>query len=331
MNITLNQAENNRTAKIFSLRFFFWKIVALFAVFMVFASDHVNAGSPAVSLVSPSAGTVGVVESDTLIEKIKRLERALEARIGIAVYDRQSGRSWLYRADERFPLCSTFKTLVCASLLHRIDAGKETLERMISFTPDTVVSYSPVTEKRTGAPGMSLDALCAATMKISDNTAANLILDAVGGPASLTAFIRMTGDEITRLDRCETGLNEGIPGDERDTTTPAAMAKTIETLLMGEVLKSGSRERLKAWMHANEVAGPLFRSVLPKDWVIADRTGAGGHGTRALNAIIWPPGRRHVVAVVYITETEASMDERNAAIAEIGKELVSIIVSAENR
>lgn len=257
-------------------------------------------------------------DGDEMISQIRKIEARLKARAGVYARDTTTGKTWSYKSDERFPMCSTFKTLACAALLYRVDKGEDRLDRLIPISRQDIVSYSPVTELKVGSSMPLLD-LCAATMKLSDNTAANLILDAIGGPASLTAFIRMTGDEITRLDRRETDLNEGTPGDARDTTTPLAMARTVEKLVLGEILSPESRQQLKNWMIANEVADKLVRAGVPADWTVADRSGAGGNGSRAIVAIMWPPNAGPIIAAIYLTETAASFDERNAAIAEISR------------
>lgn len=145
-----------------------------------------------------------------------------------------------------------------------------------------------------------------------------MILGAIDGPPGLTRFMRSIGDEVTRLDRMETDLNEGVPGDLRDTTTPNAMARAIESLVLGDVLTASSRAQLEAWLRGDTVADALFRSGIPTNWEIGDKTGAGGYGSRSIAAIMWPPSDNPIIATVYITETEASFEDRNAAIAQIG-------------
>jgi beta-lactamase class A/beta-lactamase class A CARB-5 len=159
-------------------------------------------------------------------------------------------------------------------------------------------------------------------MGASDNTAANLILEAIGGPAGFNQFVRATGDEVTRLDRLETALNEGVPGDARDTTTPRAVSGTLRRIALGDTLSPASRQQLVHWLVSNSVSADLFRAVVPDNWTVGDRTGAGGYGSRSIIAVLWPPGRAPVVAAVYITETGASFKDRNAAIAEIGRAVV---------
>jgi beta-lactamase class A/beta-lactamase class A CARB-5 len=258
---------------------------------------------------------------DPIAVAVEAAENSLNARIGVAIHDTGSGRWWLHRANERFPMASTSKTLVCAALL---DAGAQAVERQIEISEEDILEYAPVTKAMVGHQASGSD-LCAATLRTSDNTAVNKVLEVLGGPHTITSFLRKIGDEATRLDRNEPGLNEATPGDLRDTTTPRAMSTTLQKLVLGDVLDPAARSVLAEWLRGNEVGGPLLRAGLPKDWVVADRTGAGGQGTRGVTAVLWPPGRAPVVAAIYITGTDASMVARNAAIASIGTALASVL------
>ncbi|MCW5773265.1 MAG: class A beta-lactamase [Rhodospirillaceae bacterium] len=252
----------------------------------------------------------------------KAIEARLPARLGVFARDTGSGRHWAYRADERFPLCSTFKALAAGALLARVDAGRERLDRRIRYGAGDLVSYSPVTQKHVGA-GMTLAALCEAAVTLSDNTAGNLILKSIGGPAGLTAFLRRLGDAKTRLDRWETALNSAIPGDPRDTTTPRAMAGSLAALVLGDRLSLGGRAQLAAWLRATKTGDAKLRAGVPKGWRVGDKTGGGGHGAMGDVAILWPPGRKPIVVAVYLTETAAGFDARNGAIAGIARALAA--------
>lgn len=259
---------------------------------------------------------------EATVKQVKAAERLLEARVGYAELDIASGRLLAsYRPGERFPMMSTFKVPLCAAVLARVDAGEEQLDRRVRYRQQDLVEYSPVTEKHL-ADGMTVAGLCAAAITLSDNTAANLLLASVGGPQGLTAFLRRSGDQTSRLDRWETELNEALPGDARDTTTPQAMAKTLRNLLSGSVLSAASRQQLRNWMVDDKVAGPLLRSALPHGWFIADKTGAGNRGSRGIIAALGPDGQPARIVIIYLTGTEASMEERNRQIAEIGEMLV---------
>lgn len=267
--------------------------------------------------------------TNSLVEAVTEAETELGARIGLAVHDLETDQRWEYKSNERFPLSSTFKTLACANVLQRVDLGKENINRVVRFSKSNLVEYSPVTENRVGRKGMSLSELCQATLSTSDNSAANFILQAIGGPKALTKFLRSIGDDTTRLDRWETELNKAVPGDKRDTTTPTAMVTTLEKLLIDETLSTESRQQLQSWLKGNKVGDALFRKGVPSDWIVADRTGAGGYGSRAISAVMWPPNRQPIVAALYITETDASFDERNAIIARIGEEIAKTVLMEE--
>ena len=256
------------------------------------------------------------------LEQIKISESQLSGRVGYVEMDLASGRTLAaWRADERFPLTSTFKVLLCGAVLARVDAGVERLDRRIHYRQQDLVAYSPVSEKHL-ADGMTVGELCAAAITMSDNSAGNLLLDTLGGPAGLTAFLRTIGDNVTRLDRRETQLNEALPGDVRDTTTPASMATTLRKLLTTPSLSARSQQQLLLWMVDDRVAGPLIRAVLPAGWFIADKTGAGERGSRGIVALLGPDGKAERIVVIYLRDTAATMAERNQQIAGIGAALI---------
>jgi beta-lactamase class A len=263
-----------------------------------------------------------LAKADTIRARLREIEADSGGRLGVAIVDTTSGLHAGLHADERFPMCSTFKLLVAGAILARVDRGEEDLQRRIVYSQSELVPNSPATSKhtreRTGNTGMSVADLCKAAITLSDNTAANLLLASFGGPAALTAFARSLGDGITRLDRIEPTLNEGTPGDPRDTTTPNAMLGNLRELVLGEHLTSSSRAQLLAWLAANETGGERIRAKLPKDWGVGDKTGTGDHGTANDVAIVWPPGRGPILVAVYLTETAGDAARCNAAIASVG-------------
>ncbi|ENM6581853.1 CARB family carbenicillin-hydrolyzing class A beta-lactamase [Vibrio alginolyticus] len=253
-----------------------------------------------------------------LNEDISLLEHQTSSRIGVSVWDTQADERWDYRGDERFPLMSTFKTPACAKMLSDMDSGKLSKNATAKVDERSIVVWSPVMDKLAGQ-NTRIEHACEAAMLMSDNTAANLVLNEIGGPKAVTMFLRTIGDKATRLDRIEPRLNEATPGDSRDTTTPNAILNTLRTLIEGETLSYESRVQLKIWMQDNKVSDSLMRSVLPTGWSIADRSGAGGHGSRGINAIIWKENHRPVYISIYVTETELSLQARDQLVAQISQ------------
>lgn len=278
----------------------------------------------AASLLVRPALALEVLQDGDASARLAVLERRHGGRLGVAVLDTGSGRRIGRRVDERFAMCSTFKLLAAAAVLARVDRGVETLERRVVFGKDALVTYSPVTSHRVGAPGMTMAELCHAAITMSDNTAGNLLLHSLGGPAGWTAYARSLGDDVSRLDRIETELNEARPGDPRDTTTPAAMLANLHALLLGTALSDASRGQLAGWLHANTTGDARLRAGVPAGWRVGDKTGSGNHATANDVAIIWPPQRKPLLVTAYYAESTADADARNAVLAEVGRIAVSI-------
>jgi beta-lactamase class A len=254
----------------------------------------------------------------SLEERLRRIEAAHGGRLGVAVQDSGGGQQAGYRQDERFPLLSTFKLLLAGAVLARVDGGNLHLDKRIFYSSAELVTYSPVTEKHAGTEGMTVEALCEATMTLSDNTAGNLLLRLLGGPAGLTAYLRFLGDDLTRLDRWETELNEAVPGDPRDTTTPAAMLKTMAKLTLGDALSPASRQRLQGWLRGNRTGDARLRALLPAGWSAGEKTGTGAYRTSNDVGLLWPPRGDPILVAAYLTEGSADAAVRDAALAQVG-------------
>ncbi|RED28028.1 beta-lactamase class A [Rhodopseudomonas thermotolerans] len=253
--------------------------------------------------------------------KLADLEAGSGGRLGVGVLDTANGRMTGHRLDERFPMCSTFKALAAGLVLARVDRGQESLDRRVRYAASDLVTYSPATEKHV-EDGMTIAELCEAAITLSDNTAGNLLLASFGGPVGLTAFARSLGDETTRLDRIETELNEALPGDPRDTTSPRAMAQDLRALTLGDALSATSRAQLIAWLKANTTGGTRLRAGVPAGWAVGDKTGTGDHATANDVAVLWPPQRPPLIVTVYLTGATVARDQQNKIIAAVGAEVV---------
>jgi beta-lactamase class A len=254
----------------------------------------------------------------TLPAAFQQLEKKNGGRLGVSVLSTANNERTGYRADERFAFCSTFKMLLAATVLHRVDTQMDDLRRQVDVPPKPLIGNSPLTEEHAGG-SMTIDALCNAILTRSDNTAANILLETIGGPEYLTAYARSIGDTVTRLDRTETSLNEAKPGDPRDTTSPNAMVANLNTLLLGKALSPDSRDHLTKWMESNVTGLVRIRAKLPKAWRAADKTGSNGENTAGNLLAVWPTNKPPILVAAYITECPGPEDKRNAMLAEIGR------------
>ncbi len=246
------------------------------------------------------------------------LETASGGRLGVTLLNTASGWRTGHRQDERFPMCSTFKFVLAAAVLHQADRGALSLERRVPVRAQDVVSHAPVTTRHIGKDLTVLD-LCRATMITSDNPAANLLLGLVGGPAGVTAFLRANGDAVTRNDRLEPEMNRFAPGDPRDTTSPAAMAASLQRFVLGDVLKPGSRQQLADWLIDNETGDARLRAGLSKAWRVGDKTGSNGKDTTNDIAILWPlAGGAPWVLTSYLQGATVDDAGRNDVLRQVG-------------
>lgn len=254
--------------------------------------------------------------------RIAQIENESGSRIGVVAIDAANGRRLEHRPNERFLLCSTFKLLAAAAVLQRVDRGEEKLDRFVPYTQADILAYAPVTKQHLAEGGMELGALCEAAIEQSDNTAGNLLLQAIGGPAGLTKFARSFGDETTRLDRMEPELNISKEGDERDTTSPIAMCSALVRILTINLLSETSRELLQVWLLKNETGATLVRAGVWKDWRVGDKTGRSGQGATNDVAVIYPPEGAPIFVAIYTFG--GSDEQRTAAIASVARRVCEI-------
>ena len=248
-------------------------------------------------------------------DSFEAVEWASGGRLGVYVLDTASGRSLGHRADERFLMCSTLKLLLAAAVLARVEARAERLDRLVPYTASDMLAYAPVSRAHLAEGGLRIGALCRAVVEVSDNTAANLLLASIGGPASVTRFARSLGDRVTRLDRIEPVLNN--PHGMFDTSTPRAMAGLMRAVLLGPALALASRTALEGWMMACATGRHRLRAGLPAIWSAGDKTGTSDTQTNDL-AIIRPPGRAPLIVAAFYEVGPATTEAREAVLQQVG-------------
>jgi beta-lactamase class A len=258
--------------------------------------------APASRVAAPqSAAPAAAVRQNEVREQLRKLEASYKGRIGLYAVDTGTGAKVGHRDHERFPLLSTFKAIAAAAALHKARTSDPGLmERRVHWTPEEEVRNSPKTEGR-GEEGMTVAELAEVAITYSDNTAGNMVLKQLGGPAGLTRYFRSLGDPVSRLDRWETDLNIWKPGEKRDTTMPAFITRDLQRLTTGTALAGPDRARLNGWLKANTTGDKRIREGLPKDWTVGDKTGTSSDAYGGANdiAIAWPPSGAPIVIAVY--------------------------------
>ncbi|MFF7381437.1 class A beta-lactamase [Streptomyces griseoluteus] len=259
--------------------------------------------------------------------ELAALEQRYGARLGVYARNTRTGATVAYRADEPFAMCSTFKAIAAAAVL-RDHGGRAALGEVIHYPPADILSNSEQ-GKAHQQTGMALGDVCAAAIQYSDNTAGNLMLRRIGGPAGLTRFFRSLGDRVSRLDRWETDLNTAVPGDPRDTSTPRALGHTFELLTLGRALGGGEREQLVGWLRGNTTSGKRFGAGLPSGWVLADKTGTGSYASANDLGVAWTGRGTPLLLSVLSTRPEPDAPVDEALIEETARLLAATLAPGE--
>ena len=284
------------------------------------------AGAAALTIAG-CAGPRQVLPSVSANAALAALEARVGGRLGACVLDTASGRMTGHRYGELFGMCSTFKLALAGAVLHLADKGRLNPSAELRYTEADMVPHAPVTGPNLAKGAMRITELAEATQKTSDNVAANLLIRHMGGPAAVTALLRSWGDDVTRLDRYETEMNNVPPGEERDTTTPRAFAQTMARLLTTDrILSPASRALLIQWMVDTTTGGKRIRAGLPASWGSGDKTGSANspnYNNKTNDvAIFWPPARMPVIVTAYYESDGKYLqtrDQDQAVLADVGR------------
>jgi beta-lactamase class A len=284
----------------------------------------VAGAATAVTLAASRPATADGTAGDA-VARLRELEQRHGARVGVRARNMATGTTVRHRADERFPMLSVFKTLAAAAVLRDRDTDGSFLERRIRYTEAQLVEYSDVCKAHL-ATGMTIRELCVAAIQYSDNTAGNLLLRQIGGPQGITRFARSLGDQVTRLDRWEPKLNSGEPWRVTDTTTPDAIAATYARLVLGNALEPGDQELLTSWLLGNQTGGKRLRAGLPKEWTVADKTGAADtYGSLNDVAVVWKEDGTPLVMSVLTTKPERGAVRQDILLEDVARILTDAL------
>jgi len=247
--------------------------------------------------------------------ELAQLEASSGGRLGLSAINTGNNQRIQYRAEERFPMGCTSKLMGVAAILKKSMTNKLLLQEKITYKKEDLTNWDPVTEKHL-ADGMTISELCAAAISVSDNTAMNLLAKKIGGPQGLNAFARSIGDDHFKLDHMWPEEAMASPDSLDDSTTPAAMEKSLQKFALGDVLAPSQREKLLIWLKNSNTGDARIRAGVPKNWIVGDKTGTGFYyGTTNDIAIIWPPQCPPIVVAIYYSHNKKQAHKREDIIA----------------
>lgn len=264
-------------------------------------------------------------QSISIEKKFAELETSSDGRIGVSAINTANNQRIQYRPHERFKLQSTFKLMVIATMLKQSMTDSDLLRQKVSYKKQDLVVWSPITEKHLDG-GMTISELGGAAITHSDNTAANLLMEKLGGSETVNTFARSIGDKEFQTYRLKSESKKTtFPTDLLGTSTPAAMEKSLHRLTLGNILALPQREQLLTWLKNNTTGNSRIRAGVPKNWVVGDKTGSGpgNYGITNDIGIIWPPKCSPIVAAIYFTQNKKDATLRPAVIASVTRMLIN--------
>ncbi len=264
--------------------------------------------------------------------KFAQLESSANGRLGIMAINTTDNQQLEYRQNELFPFCSTGKVMVVGAILKASESNPQLMQRQIHYSKQDTESsgYAPITGQHI-VDGMSVSGLSQAAIAYSDNGAMNQLLHLLGGTQAVTSYARSIDDNKFNLVRTEPQLNTAIPNDVRDTTTPAAMAYSLQKLSLGTALNQKQQLQLQEWLKANTTGDKRIRAGVPKGWIVGDKTGTGSYGTTNDVAVIWPPQAKPIILVVYFTQNEKDAEPNDQVIAQATKIVIDKFTSQNKK
>jgi beta-lactamase class A len=287
--------------------------------------------------------------------EIARIALTAGGEVGVSVRHLESGLTLSLNESEMFPMASTFKIAVAGAVLARVDAGQFSLEQMIVVDPALVSSSEGIAEI---FPFVGVSAsvrnLIESMLTRSDNTATNVLVALVGGPAAVTAWVRSTGVVNMRIDGDTNGIigrffglpvnsgsidaqlrklfavnpslaeisgkpNDSFDNDLRDSTTPTAMTDLLSKIIDTHILSRSSTDLLLGSMQRCITGLKRLRGRLPPETTVQDKTGTLGGSVNDVGIIALPGTQGRIVIAVYVKKSTKPMEERERAIAEIAR------------
>ncbi|MFD4027455.1 class A beta-lactamase [Streptomyces sp. NPDC058576] len=295
-------------------------VVAALSLVPLVACGQSDSGTPPTSAKPVATTSASAAAAKPYTGDFKKLERKFDARLGVYAIDTGTGREVTHNDRARFAYNSTFKALQAGVVLSTY--SMDGLDKRVTYTREDLVANSPVTEKHVDT-GMTLKELCDASVRYSDNTAANLLFDHVGGPGGLDAALEKLGDDVTRMDREEPELSRWVPGEKRDTSTPRALAQDLRAFVLGKALPAPERAQLTKWLRTNTTGDAVIKAGVPKNWVVGDKTGTGSYyGARNDIAVVWPPDSAPIVIAVLSHRATKDAEPDDRLIAEAASVVV---------
>ncbi|MDX2181898.1 MAG: class A beta-lactamase [Bryobacteraceae bacterium] len=266
---------------------------------------------------------------DTLDDALSRVSLP-SGVVGATAIHLETGRRSSIRGAEPFPMASTVKVPIAVQLFGLIDEGKMTLTREIRLAASDLHPGSGVLTQLFKRPGvvLSVHNLLELMLLISDNSATDILLREVGGPAAVNARMAKLGIKGIRVDgstqelilRWRADRDAKFADDPKDTSTPDGMADLLVKLHRGKLLSKRSTDTLLDVMRRCQTGDARLKGILPPGTEVMHKTGTIGGTVDDVGIVVLPEGRGHVAVAAFVKGPGAATSaQRERALAEIAR------------
>ena len=233
----------------------------------------------AAAILLPTPAPASTAELVKLENELRTLVGGRSGEYGVAALDLRDGASVAVNGHVAFPMASTVKLAIAAVFLADVDAGRRTLGDMVAGRPAGRVMELMIVR--------------------SDNTAADQLFAAVGGPANVQRWLDAHGFAGIRIDRNIAQLlrERGHLADVKDVSTPVAMVALLSRLEDATVLSPRSSAYLFDLMRRCMTGTRRIRALLPPGTTVEDKTGTLDGVTNDVGFITMPDGHRVAIAI----------------------------------
>lgn len=285
-----------------------------------------------------------------------RLAKQTDGTVGVAVHKVGGAETVALNQGQTFPMASTFKIAVAATIFSRIEKGERALDTMVTVDPAIIVASAGIAEQLPH-PGISLSIhnLLELMLTRSDNTATDVLVAEAGGPAAVTAWLRTVGVSGQQVDADTAHLiyralnitpgpgtfeknieaafaadpakrdmdekrqpNAPFNADPRDASTPEAMIDLLLKIQSGAALRPDSTKTLLDIMERCQTGEKRLKGLLPTATVVAHKTGTLMSIANDVGLVTLPDGSKFAIAVFVKGDTKG-IDVQERVIADVAR------------
>jgi beta-lactamase class A len=260
-------------------------------------------------------------------QKIEKILPEAKGTVGVAIMGLEDRETFLFNEGLKYPMQSVYKFPLAMAVLNQVDKGKLSLNQKVHITkkdllPDT---YSPIREKYpNGDVDIKLSELLSYTVSQSDNNGCDILFRLVGGTKKVDEYIHSLGIKSIAIAATEEEMHKDWKAQFTNWCKPRAMLRLLEILYKGKALSKTSNAFLMKIMTETSSGPNKIKGLLPKNAVVAHKTGLSGSKDGILAAtndagIMTLPNGEHVAIVVFVSNTPVDEKTRDGVIAKISK------------